>query len=429
MPNFKVLRCLTLPWVVWIVAASFYSYEFLIRVSPTVMVNDLMQRFAVNAEAIGALSAFYYYAYASLQIPVGALLDRYGIRQLLFFAALGVAVGSFLFASTNNFTVAELSRVLMGVGSAFSFVGCLKLAANWFPRRQFAFLVGLTNMLGMIGAMGAEAPLAYYFHRFGWHDTLLWMGIIGAVLALLIRLIIRDEPHFAGCLPSCSKAELQSHSLWEGFFYIIRCPRNWLAALYGGLMVAPVSAFTELWSVPFFTQTHHFSKITAAGLSSLMFLGIAIGGPVHTFLSGKLHRRKPILWIGTLGALICLSLLLYTNVASLYLIELLLFLFGFFVSSMLLIFALNVECHADWANGVVIGFTNTFVMIGGTLFQPLVGFVLDRLWTGQTQDHVQVFSADAYRIALSLAVLSLVAALIVLKFIRETYCQNRAVEK
>jgi sugar phosphate permease len=424
MPSFKKFSCLFMPWVIWVVAASFYSYEFFVRVSPSVMVADLMRNFRVDAEAIGTLSALYYYAYAMLQIPVGAMLDNYGIRRLLFFAALSVALGNVLLAATHKFWVAEISRVLMGVGSAFSFVGCLKLAANWFPQRQFAFLVGLTNMVGVLGAIGAEAPLAYAFHRFGWHMTLWSMGIIGSLLALLISLVIRDNPQFIGCLACCPKKSTQEHDFWEGFKYIIRCRRNWLVALYGGLMVAPVSAFTELWSVPFFTQVHHFSNIAAAGLSSLMFLGIAVGGPVHTYLSGKIHRRKPILWVGTIGALVCLSFLLYVNFTSIVLAEVTLFLFGFFISSMLLVFALNVEMHATWANGIVIGFTNTFVMLGGTVFQPLVGLVLDQLWQGEMQGNVQVFSAHAYRIALSLTILSLVGALCVLKFIRETYCQQ-----
>ena len=77
--------CQMRAWLIWVVAALFYAYEFFIRISPAVMVNSLMHSFALDAAALGSLSAFYYYAYACMQIPVGMLLDRYGIRRLLAF--------------------------------------------------------------------------------------------------------------------------------------------------------------------------------------------------------------------------------------------------------------------------------------------------------------------------------------------------------
>jgi sugar phosphate permease len=68
-------------WVLWGLAAFFYFFEYFLRVAPSVMVPQLMETFSVDATAIGTLSAFYFYIYAPMQIPVGVLTDRYGARN------------------------------------------------------------------------------------------------------------------------------------------------------------------------------------------------------------------------------------------------------------------------------------------------------------------------------------------------------------
>ena len=73
--------------VAFALGALFFAYAFIQRVSPSVMTNELMRDFAVGGAALGSLSAFYFYAYASIQLPVGMLTDRYGPRKLMSFAA------------------------------------------------------------------------------------------------------------------------------------------------------------------------------------------------------------------------------------------------------------------------------------------------------------------------------------------------------
>ena len=127
-----------LPWLIVAVAATFYAYEYFLRILPSVMVTDLMQSFGVSAAVIGNLAAFYYYAYTPMQLPVGVMMDHYGPRRLLTFACLCCAMGSFLFAQPNHIFMAQVGRLLVGFGSAFAFVGVLKLATLWLPQNHFA---------------------------------------------------------------------------------------------------------------------------------------------------------------------------------------------------------------------------------------------------------------------------------------------------
>ena len=123
-----------LPLLGWLVGALFFFYAWILRVSPSVMVEDLMRDFAVGGAVVGNLSALYFYGYAGMQIPVGLLLDRFGPRRLMTAAAGLVAVACLLFAASQGLASASLMRFLIGAGCAFSLVGAMAVAGQWFAR-------------------------------------------------------------------------------------------------------------------------------------------------------------------------------------------------------------------------------------------------------------------------------------------------------
>ena len=118
-----------------------------------------MRDVGVGAAVLGNLSAFYFYAYASLQIPVGMAVDRWGPRRVLTAAAAFCALGSLCFALSDTLGFLYLGRLMIGVGAAFGFVGALTLAGRWFAPQLFALVSGLTMMFGMSGGILGQAPL------------------------------------------------------------------------------------------------------------------------------------------------------------------------------------------------------------------------------------------------------------------------------
>ena len=187
----KLLKLL--PWCVWVLGALFYAYEYLLRVTPNAMATDLMRSFNLSAESLGGLAAFYYYAYTPMQLPVGILVDRYGPRRLLTFASLICAFGSYLFAQ-DNLLLAQIGRFLVGLGSAFAFVGVLKLSANWFMPHRFALLSGLASSLGVVGAIFGVVLMTALVEVAGWLQTVIYSAEFGVFLAVIIFLIVRDQP-------------------------------------------------------------------------------------------------------------------------------------------------------------------------------------------------------------------------------------------
>jgi len=188
-----------LPWIICGLAAAFYCYEYLLRITPGIMVPELQQAFSVDgrnldATLIGNLSGFYYYAYTPMQLPVGLLMDRYGPRGILTLAVICCAFGTLVFGITQFYWVAAIARFFVGFGSAFAFVGVLKLASAWLPGDRFAMVSGMTTTLGVIGAMIGGILLTEFVQAIGWRETIQYSAYVGFVLIPVIWFVVRDAP-------------------------------------------------------------------------------------------------------------------------------------------------------------------------------------------------------------------------------------------
>ena len=211
-------------WLVWSLAAIAFGYAFFHRVTPSVMVSDLMTEFAIGGAMLGTLSALYFYPYFLLQVPLGGMLEVFGTRRLLSLALLLAGIGSFLFGTAHSLEVAYLGRILIGVGSSVGFLGSLALASKWFPANWFAFLAGLAMFIGMASGMAAQAPLAFFIDLYGWRSSLLALGIFGFLLAALVFLFVRNAPAKTAALKDAA-ADTASPSVsakWSDLFASLR---------------------------------------------------------------------------------------------------------------------------------------------------------------------------------------------------------------
>ncbi|MEL7430373.1 MAG: MFS transporter, partial [Pseudomonadota bacterium] len=129
-------------WFIWSLAALAFGYAFFQRVTPGIMVQDLMSEFTIGAAVLGTLSALYFYPYVIMQIPLGVLIDRWGARLLLSLALSVAGIGSVVFATATSVELAYVGRLLIGIGSAVGFLGSLAIASKWFPPHRFAMLAG-----------------------------------------------------------------------------------------------------------------------------------------------------------------------------------------------------------------------------------------------------------------------------------------------
>lgn len=400
--------------LICIVGAFFYCYEFVLRIIPGTLQSELSVAFGhVSATTFGALSAFYYFAYSPMQLPVGMLMDRFGPWRLLTFACLCCTIGSWMFMDTSALSIAESGRFLVGFGSSFAFVGVLSLTIHWLPRRYFSLVVGLVTTLAMIGLMFGAVKITDISETLGWRHVLNLTVIIGAILSVIVFAIVRDSPqgHVA-----------QKYPLPEFFHNVVKVlvsPQIWLIGFVGACLYTSLSVFGELWGQTYLEKAHHLTKVDAAKAMAMLFMGWAVGAPVAGYFSDTTGKRVLPLAIGALGALICICFILYYPNLSYRMLTSLLFLYGVFSGTEIIVFIMGKENSGAKLSGTAFAAVNMIVTLGGAVFQPLVGKLLDTFGDSFVSGNEHVYTVLDYQMALSILPMSLLMVMVLSFFMKD----------
>jgi MFS family permease len=406
--------------LIWSLSALAFGYAFFQRVAPSVMVPDLMAEFAVSGAVLGQLSALYFYPYAAMQLPIGALLDRYGARIMLSVALMAAAVGSAMFAYAPRVEVAYAGRFLVGAGSAVGFIGSMALAASWFRARHFAFLTGGSMFFAMMCGIAGQAPLALAVEAVGWRTTMVWAAVFALVLALVIAVVVRNSPV---AKTAEQEDDIRWPEIWQGLRKTIRRREVWRLAFVAMSLSGPMLALGGLWGVPFLASAYGLERASAAFYTSLSLFGWAIGAPFFGWLTDRIGLRKPPLVAGAalnVASLACIALI---PGLPLWITGTLFFVSGFTGGSMVITFAIGREVSPKSLHGTVGGLINGMTVAAGAVLQPVVGWLLDLRWDGTMEAGARIYQAADYRFALvSLVVWSAMG--FVLTFgLRETRCR------
>jgi len=417
-----------LAWTVWGLGAVFYLIGFYQRVAPAVMTTELMADFHISATALGHLSAFYFYTYVAMQIPTGVLADTWGPRRLLTAGTLVAGAGSLLFAVASDFIWAGIGRMLIGGSVAVAYVGLLKVASRWFPVRRFAMVSGLALFFGVVGAVFAGVPLRVMVDAFGWRPVMLASALFTFAIGAAIWLVVRDDPAEKGYAEPAAigtyRPARKPISALSGVVEVLRYRNTWLLFVIPGGLVGCILSFGGLWGVPFLTTHYGLSVSKAAAITSALLVAWAVGGPILGGLSDRIGRRKPLYIAGCLLHAACWALILFIPALPIPVLLVLILIVGLATGAMIISFAFVKESVPLHLAGTVSGVCNMGVMLGPTLLQPAMGWMLDRHWAGQTDGAVRIYSLSAYRWGFSLMLGWALLSLVLIFFTRETHCRQ-----
>jgi MFS family permease len=419
-----------LSWSVWLVAALFYLAGFYLRTSPAVMTTELMRDFGIAASQLGQFSAFYFYAYVLMQIPTGVFVDSWGARRLLIGGAVGATAGTLLFGVTGDYAVASASRALVGASTAVAWVVTLKLATHWFPRSRFAMLSGLGLMMGNIGALFAQVPLRLLVEQFGWRAVAIGSGACVAAIGAAAGAIVANDPVDKG-FASFAPDELQRGNrltlggVVRDFPTIFAYRNTWLIFLAQGGFVGAMLAFTGLWGPPYLRQRFGVAATEASAVCSVMIICWAIASPLAGQLSDTIGRRKPIYLGGAIVAAIGWSTLFFAPL-PLAAFTVVAAVTSFSCGAVVVAFAYAKESVPVRFLGTISGAVNVGNMLGPTLLQPAIGWMLDRHWSGASANGARTYSAEAFQSAFTMIVAWSVLCAALIALTKETRCRQTA---
>lgn len=394
-------------YLIWVSVALFFFYQYILRVYPSVMVNELRFDFALTAEQFSYFGAFNLYAYSLLQIPVGLLVDKYGVRHTVL-VSIALCLGATILASlTQNLYIAYLSRIMMGAGSACAFMCTLKTVVDYLPEKGRGVWMGATLTLGVAGALTAGKPFSLAMDIFGWRHALLLTTIIGTSIFVLVFIVFPREKNVSQPVPEKTTA----NDILTGIRTILKTRMVLIYAFLAVGLYTPLSVMADLWGVAYIMSKFGIDRSSAAEVSMMMSVGLCIGSLALPYVAEKYDALNKTIRICIFGILTTLCAILFLPNLGTWEISTLFLLLGLFCGAEMLCFTGIVNYAPAGKTGVTFGITNTANMLGGAVAQQIIGFALDRfLWNGALDAHGhRLYSNSDYTMALSSLVVIIVA--------------------
>ncbi len=402
----------------WFIASFFAFFQFLGQTAAGIMGSEWIKDFHLNAIGLSKLSAAFFYAYVLLQIPIGILFDRYSTRYVLAVSALVLMCGNFLLASTQSYPIAVIARGIMGAGSAFGFIGLLHVSANYFSPKRFTALVAFSECLVMLGVTIGVIVLTWLIAHQSWRNIIFDSGLIMGLVCL-------GALFFVG---SPASKPLQKHSQQELSFKVIMYQLKQiisqqqviLSSIISFFIFSAISAFASLWGIIFLTHIYFFNHQAAANRVAMIFIGIAVGGPINGWLAKIINFRTVLLFLGA-AVWIIMSITIFFTFLSPFVLYILFFLIGFCASVYILYFTVIKETVNSDFRATALATANMIIMSSGSLMQLLIGWLLQNHFFNLTSNITTV-----YRLSLSVLPFGMLVAFILTFWIKEPRNQMEA---
>ena len=192
--------------LVFLPFATGYFLSYLFRSVNAVISTDLIDEFGLSASALGLLTSAYFMGFASLQIPVGILLDRVGPRRTNAVLLLFAGTGALVFSMAQGLTGLLVGRTLIGFGVAACLMSSIKAFTLWFPLERLPAMTGRIMFVGGLGAISATVPVEAALQVTDWRGLFQLLAVLTFGAAAVVFFVAPekrdDRPHetFAGQL-------------------------------------------------------------------------------------------------------------------------------------------------------------------------------------------------------------------------------------
>ncbi len=290
------------------VFATGYLLSSLLRGVTAALAPYFTQEFAVTPAELGLLAGSYFASFALMQLPMGMLLDRYGVRLVLVWSLTIAAISCVFFAIATSFQGLFWARLLSGVGVSACLIAPLTAARLWTAAALQQRVNSWMLMSGALGLLLGTLPSESVADVFGWRALFVAVSVFFAIVAGLIAV-------FA---PKDHQVPPMKGGVFAGYAPIIASPFTWKIGALGLLNYAILVAVQTLWIGPWLTEvsgeTTRGASIGLLYVNTLMLVIFLVMG----YLSPKiiksaddaellLRRLAPasiaaLIWIALLGA-------------------------------------------------------------------------------------------------------------------------------
>ncbi len=408
------------PWIICFAASLFFFYEFIQGNMFASIADYIMRDFHIHADKLIVLSSTYYLANVIFLFAAGVMLDRFSAKKVLVLAMFFCVLSTFILACTHSYYVALVCRFIIGVGSAFCFLGPIRIASRWFLPRQMALVTGAIVTMAMSGGLLAQYPLMALVLDVGWREALLDVSWLGVLLLVLMIAWIHDEPEHAPKKTTATKKVSIFITAKQAYFN----SQTFIAGMYASLMNMAVAVLGAVMGQLYLVQRLGVSQSEAAVVNGMLFLGAMVGGPLVGWISDRIGLRVLPMRVGALLSLVVVLVILYVPV-SLGMMAFLFFMLGLTTTTQVISYPLVAESSSPTIIALAVSFVSVLLQGGYIVYQNLFSSILLRQGGMQIVAGVPVYSLDAYQVATLILPISFFIAFIGTFRLKETACRQQ----
>ncbi|WGD50045.1 MFS transporter [Bradyrhizobium sp. CB1650] len=274
----------------------------LLRTIPAVSLDLMAADFRIEPQALASLTSVYPFAFAAAQIPVGAAMDRFGVRPVSLSLLAGTVIGAIASGFATGPESFAVGQVLLGIATSGMLMCPMTLAAKQLSAARFGLWSGAILSIGNIGMLLSSSPLAFVVDHYGWRAGFWISGLAGVVVALAVFALVPNQP--AEHKDDSSALAQMIEVLRLGFSRPLR----------GLIALALVSLATSLvlrglWGGPWLMQIKGLSRVEAGNQLGAFTIAMIAGPLCLGMIDRKLSRRRELVAAAHLVAAFLLALM------------------------------------------------------------------------------------------------------------------------
>ena len=259
-----------------------YFLSYLYRTVNAVIAPNLAADIGVDPSGLGLLTAAYFIAFASSQLPLGVLLDRFGPRRIEAALLLFAAAGAYIFSRSETLAGLAIGRAFIGFGVSACLMAAFKAFVIWFPAPQLSLVNGIQMTSGGLGALSATAPVEGLLGIMDWRSVFLLLSMATLVVALVVFFVVPDKQQTQA--PDALREQL------AGVGEVFGSPVFWRIAPWATLSQAAYLSIQGLWSGPWLRDAAGLDRSAVAQVLLLVAVAMTTGYLILGIVANRLNR-------------------------------------------------------------------------------------------------------------------------------------------
>ena len=269
------------------------TINYIDRQMISVLKPTLQAEYGWNETTYANIVFSFQLAYAIGYIIFGRLIDKFGARFGYSLAAAIWGLAAMAHGAANGAWHFMIARFALGIGESGNFPSGVKAVAEWFPKKERAFAIGIFNAGANIGAIVTPLLAPFLVMWFGWRAAFLFTGAL-VFLWLAFWWAIYRSPREKKNLSQAELAYIESDPADPPgdvkWLPLLRHRQTWAYAV-GKFMIDPIWWFFLFWLPDFFSKQHGLDLKTFGLPLAAIYIISDVGSVFGGWLSSKLIKR------------------------------------------------------------------------------------------------------------------------------------------